>query len=381
MKKKLLFIIPGFHDGGAERVFVNIINYINNNFYQDFLITIICFDDKGPNKKFLGPNFKIIDLEKRNSRVPSLTLILKLIKWYKTIEPDVVISFLWYANVISLIAKMFTKVKVIVSERSCPSLDLKNESMAFIKWHLVKNTYRNADHIIAISNGVKKDLVNNFNLIDNKISVIYNPLDILMVNQMSREPINEISINNLIDEPIFISVGRLTQAKDYPTLIRAFALYRKNNNQGILLILGQGEQEKELKTIVNSLEIKNNVLFLGHIDNPYKFMRIASVLVLSSVWEGFGNVIVEAMALGVPVISTDCKYGPGEIITHRKNGLLVEVGDDDKIAKYMELIVEDEGFTDKLRKETIKRAQDFSINDIVNQYVQVINGIISNGES
>ena len=159
----------------------------------------------------------------------------------------------------------------------------------------------------------------------------------------------------------------MTHAKGYPCLIRAYHLISKKITSD-LVILGIGEEEERLRVLTRELGIEERVEFLGFQENPYKFMKNASLFVLSSLWESFALVIVEAMACGVPVISTDCPSGPGEIITPGENGMLVSPADEKALAEAMLKLLEDESLRRKFSCEGKKRAEDFRIEKILPQY-------------
>ena len=165
---------------------------------------------------------------------------------------------------------------------------------------------------------------------------------------------------------MILGVGRLTQAKDFPTLIRAFALVRKKR-AARLMILGEGEERPKLEALVRELGLEREVTLPGFVDNPYKYMKRAAVFVLSSKWEGFGNVLVEAMALGTPVVSTDCPSGPAEILENGRWGRLVPVGD---VYALAEAIIET--LDEEHHPDVANRAKDFAVELAVEKYINVL---------
>ena len=168
------------------------------------------------------------------------------------------------------------------------------------------------------------------------------------------------------EPPVILGVGRLTQAKDFPTLIRAFALVRKKH-PARLMILGEGEERSKLETLVQELGLEKEVSLPGFVDNPYKYMKRAAVFVLSSKWEGFGNVLVEAMALGTPVVSTNCPSGPAEILENGRWGRLVPVGD---VYALAEAIIET--LDEEHHPDVANRAKDFAVELAVEKYINVL---------
>lgn len=183
--------------------------------------------------------------------------------------------------------------------------------------------------VVAVSEGVADDLKSNFGF--SQISVIHNPIDIDYLQERSKAEIDHpwLSAKN---GPVIIAVGRLTAQKDYPNLIRAFSLLRETLNAK-LIILGEGDLRAELETLVAELGCGEYVSMPGFVDNPFAYVAKADLFCLSSAWEGFGNVIVEAMAVGTPVVSTDCPSGPSEILNRGEYGLLVPINNHAALAE------------------------------------------------
>ncbi len=335
-KTKVLFVIPSLSWGGAERALSILLEYLNRNKIQPFCI----FNDSRRAYK-IPDDVKVycLDLPGTDSLLKkiiySIKRIIKIKKIIRIEKPDVVFSFLNTVNLMVIFTRLSlkgfkNKIKLIVSEHTTPSVELKGKLYRTKKF-LIKNLYRKADKIIAVSEGVKKDLVVNFKLPEEKIEVIYNPLDIERIKELSKEELIEHHWFN-DNVPIIINVGSLNKPKAQEYLLKAFKLVREKIDCR-LVILGEGEKENELKQLSIDLGISNDVAFLGFQNNPFRFIGRSSVFVLSSIWEGFPSVLVEAMACGVPVISTRCQSGPEEIITDSVNGLLVPVKDGEKLAE------------------------------------------------
>ncbi len=162
--------------------------------------------------------------------------------------------------------------------------------------------------------------------------------------------------------PKIIAVGRLVPQKDYPTLLRAFREVVLEKGQARLVILGEGALLPELKSQAKALGIEEYVWFAGFVENPFAYIKRASVFVLSSVSEGFGNVLVEAMGLGVPVVSTNCSGGPAEILENGKWGQLVPIADVKALAQALNAVLDGKGIDGR------ERALDFSLNAVLDQY-------------
>lgn len=369
--KKLMVIIHSLRGGGSERVLINLLKGLERDKFSILLILYErVFDFSLPE----DIETKILDIY--TSRNPFkltkgfLQKIVKLAGLIRDYKPDVIFSLLSSTNVTTIFAKLFSrrKCKLIVSEHTHPSVNLDNEVYGGITKVFVKSLYRHADTVIAVSDGIKGDLIKNFNISEGKIVVIYNPVDIEEIRRLSQENVDHRWFKDKL--PVVVSVGRLTKQKGYPYLIRAFSIVREKVSCK-LLIIGEGEEKKRLINMAKEYNLERDIEFLGFQKNPFKYMRNATVFVLSSLYEGFGNVIVEAMALGLPVISTDCPSGPSEIIENGKNGLLVKVGDENDLAHAILNVLTNNNLRENLGREAKIRADFFSIERIVKNYLEV----------
>jgi glycosyltransferase involved in cell wall biosynthesis len=269
-----------------------------------------------------------------------------------------------HANVIALLASQisFSKVPLVIAEHSAASVSFdENPGMkSAIHKVLMRYLYPRAAKIVAVSQGVANELVTILHLRSDQVHVIWNPIVSDRLIAASTAPVAhrwfwDRSI------PIILSVGRLTEAKDFHTLIRALG-----RAMGIrklrLIILGEGALRVSLETLISELCLSEYVDLHGFVDNPFAWMKKADLFVLSSRWEGFGNVLVEAMACGTPVVSTDCPGGPAEILEQGKWGRLVPVGDEEALAQAMLESLE------KARPSAIERAMEFSITRAADSY-------------
>ena len=172
----------------------------------------------------------------------------------------------------------------------------------------------------------------------------------------------------LVGTDYIVACGRLTAQKDYPTLLRAFAAARSRGVDGSLVIVGEGEDRPALERLVRELDLAEHVRFTGHLDNPFPVMKRARFLALSSVWEGFGLVLLEAMALGLPVISTNCPSGPAEILQSGRSGILVPVGDVEALASQIAELWSSSDHRAALASASLRRAHDFSAAEMARRY-------------
>jgi glycosyltransferase involved in cell wall biosynthesis len=370
MPSKILLVIPSLAGAGAERVLVLLSQYLDRNKFTPLLII---FEETNNFWGELPPDLKIICLRKRN-RYDFFRLIKSLAKIIKDEEPDLIISFLTYTNYITILARHFSKkvTALFLTEHSNLTLALKQTNIPWIKGFLVRLLYPKATRIICVSHGTQQDLVTNFHIPAEKCLVINNPVDIVRVMDLAREDVLHVWFQQ--DVPIICTCGRLTVAKNFPLLLEALKLALSEQPLR-LVILGQGGDRSKLETYAKTLGISNQAAFLGFQPNPFKYMAKSTSFVLSSSWEGFGNVIIEAMACGVPVISTNCPSGPEEIITDGENGLLVPVNDARALASAMLRLLRDETLRKRLSEAGQKRAEDFRVDRIVRKYENVLLGV------
>jgi len=353
-------------EGGAERVITNIITHLDNKKYE---ISLALFEKKGSYLSQIPEYVKVYDLKKK-SRYSFLKLILRLGRLFRKSRPNTVVSFMAYTNIVVLLAKFLPgcRFNLVTSVRTYLSYATLHEKLSKIKYFLYKFLFNYADFIVVPSSGVKKDLEKTFNIIQRKIKIIYNPIDLKKIMKLKEEEVEDLRIKAC--KSFILSVGRLTKQKGFPYLLRAYSRIYKEIDEKFV-ILGTGEDQEKLKSLVNELGIREHIFFLEFKKNPYKFMNGASIFVLSSVWEGFPNVVLEAMACGVPVISTDCPSGPSEIIINGKNGMLVPPGDEEALGRAIYKLLKDEKLRIKFSIEGKKRAEDFRIENILPQYEEL----------
>lgn len=295
--------------GGAEKVLSNISLHLPN----EYNTTIILYDSDRIDYSYRG---KIVSLDSR----PSKGLLSKILafmcrtKEVKKIKNSrniaVTISFLDSPNIVNIFARC--NDKIIVSVRNYKSR-VNTGLLDTISTFLTKTFYNKADKVVAVSELIKFNLIENFNIQEEKIEVIYNPYDIDNIVKLSREPIGD-QHKAIFEEPTLINVGRFNKQKGQKYLIQVFAELKKEIRDLQLVFLGEGELEDKLKYQARELGVEGDVHFLGFQNNPYKFIANSSLFVFPSLHEGFPNALVEAMACGTPVISSDCKSGPREIL-------------------------------------------------------------------
>jgi glycosyltransferase involved in cell wall biosynthesis len=225
-----------------------------------------------------------------------------------------------------------------------------------------------ADGVVGVSLGVAKDLAHITNLPLEHIQVIYNPAVTPELAEKAKESVAHPWFTSE-ETPVVLGVGKLELQKDFPTLIHAFAKVRQVRTAR-LVILGWGPEPDRLKleALVRELGLEGDVAMPGYVENPYAYMARAAVFVLSSAWEGFGNVLVEALAVATPVVSTNCESGPAEILDHGKYGSLVPVGDSQALAEAILKVL-----AGKSKPVDLSWLNQFSLETITQQYLDLLN--------
>ena len=325
-KSHLAMYIRFLSGGGAERIFVNLMpEFIKRGVKVDLVMNMA----DGPYLSEVPKEVRIIDFKTKKI----LAGLPKLVSYLRQERPTTLLSFLHYPNEMAILAKhlAFVDTRVVVSERNALSMHAGNEPSSE-KWSAIsaRLLYPFADGIIAISQGVAQDLVNVTGISPKHIKVIYNPTITPGIFEKSQQPIDHPTFQ-VEQLPVVLGVGRLDPQKNFSTLIEAFAKVRQVKPCH-LMILGRGREEKELKALIRKLDIEDDVVLPGFVNNPYPYIKKAGVLVLSSLWEGLANVLIEALALGTPVVSTNCLCGPAEVLNNGKYGSLVPVGDSQAMA-------------------------------------------------
>ncbi|MFZ8789918.1 MAG: glycosyltransferase [Acidilobaceae archaeon] len=367
-KKHIALFLPSLRGGGAEKVMVNLaLGFVE----QGLKVDLVLAKAEGPYLSRVPEEVRVVDLGAR--RV--LYSLPGLVRYLRRERPQAMLSALNYANIVAIWAKLLARVQthLVVSEHNTLSCSTQNASSVRVKLLplLIKIFYPYADAVVAVSHGVAEDLITMTGLPMEKVKVIYNPVITPELFAKAEEPLDHPWFRPG-EPPVVLGVGRLTQQKDFPTLIRAFALVRKER-PARLMILGEGEERPKLEALVRELRLEEDVALPGFVDNPYKYMKRAAVFVLSSRWEGFGIVLVEAMALGTPVVATDCPSGPAEILENGKWGHLVPVGEPLHLARAILKILQDDVYISP-PKVAWKR---FSKDNTVIAYLQVL-GVTEN---
>lgn len=314
--------------GGAERVLLN----LAQGFIQEGLkVDLVVSAGEGLDLWKIPAGVRVINLEapRVSASLPSL------VRYLRQERPIALIPSLHYANEVALLAKYLSgvPVKVLIPEHNELSMELQHHEKGSRRRLIplaARLLYPFADAVVTVSQGVAKDLAQLTGLPLDRIQPIYNPVITPQLKELSKESVNHPWFKPG-EVPVILGVGRLEDQKDFPTLIRAFAQVRQKRHAR-LMILGEGPDRPQIEALIHKLELEKDVALPSFVANPYAYMSRASVFVLSSAWEGMSNVLVEAMAVGTPVISTDCKSGPAEVLGNGQYGQLVPVGESGAMA-------------------------------------------------
>lgn len=363
-KKKVSFFIPTLNAGGIEANTIRLAKgFIKDGFQVDLLVA----NSNGEYKERVSNEVNIIDF-KCNKIIKTLP---KLIRYIKTEKPSVLISASEGANIVTSISRFFLRrysTKIIISIRTHLSTEYSetNSKMKRFFPMISKVFYPKVDGIVTVSRGVAEDVSELLQIPLKKISVIYNPIVDDTIEALSSEKIEHPFFKDSRDYPIILGAGRLTKQKDFETLLYAFKEVRKKM-MCKLVIIGEGEERKRLEALIQELNISDDTDLIGFVQNPYSYMKNADLFVLSSAWEGFGNVIVEAMATGTNIVSTNCPSGPSEILEGGVYGELVDVGDYKNLSEGIIKVLKNPLPHNVLKK----RANYFSVATALNKYKEL----------
>lgn len=371
--KKIYFVIPSLGGGGAERVLVHLLRGLDS---RKFDVNVVLFKKEGIYLDDVPGTVAIHSVDHvLRSRLwygfGWLFLLSKLGRLLRSQKPEIIVSFMWYSNFVVLMLRAMRLIRsaVIVSERYTLSFSYEGKVTELIRSNVVRFVYPFADKIVAVSEAMSKELNRLYNIPPTKISVIYNPVDFKKIEEASEERVDHPWFRDSI--PVLIAAGRLSPQKGFSYLIRAVSIL-KNESLIRLIILGEGDERKNLQQLIDRLGLQNQVELIGFQKNPYKYFSRATIFVLSSLYEGFPNALVEAMVLGVPCIATRCPTGPEEIIMDGVNGLLVPTADEKVLAEAIIRLLKDPALRKQLAEGGRKRAEDFRVEKIVKEYEDLI---------
>lgn len=366
-KPRVMFVINSLEGGGAERVMSTLLRHSEAE-AAEFDTSLVLLDREPP--AYEVPDWLTVhQLDCRGGLLRSVREVSRL---RRTLKPDLVLSFLTRANVANVWSG--GPARAVISERVNTSVHFGRDLRGHTGRLMVRAAYPRAHRVIAVSSGVAEDLRANFGVPGDRLVTIENPLDLAMIRRRGAEPASlELS------RPYIAAVGRLAPNKNFALLIEAFA---RSETAGELVILGEGPERGALVDLARRLGVADRVRLPGFVDNPFAIVKGASAFVLSSNAEGFPNSLVEAMALGVPVIATNCASGPSEILadrdrasvrglTHGAYGLLTPPVGVEEMAEALRLF-QDPELRRAYGEQAARRAEEFHIDRAKSRYWGVI---------
>jgi N-acetylgalactosamine-N,N'-diacetylbacillosaminyl-diphospho-undecaprenol 4-alpha-N-acetylgalactosaminyltransferase len=347
-----MLIVPSLAKGGVERV-VSILSKELSKCFEIYVVIYhspIEYEIEGKLINLKTPTGSFLRKIKN-----TFYRVVKLKRLIRKISPDFIVSFM------GNLQPIFTFEPVIVSIHSNPDF------FPLYRKFLLKTIYKlpSVKKIITVSTGIEIKLNNNFNL-KNTVTM-YNPIDLKLINQKLITP-------KPFEFDYLLAIGRLSREKGFDILIKAFAK-SDLKNMIKLVILGEGKERENLEELIAKLNLENQVLLFGKVDNPFIYMKYAKYFILSSRFEGFAIVLLEALACGIPVIAADCETGPSEVIENEKNGLLVPVEDENALKVAMEKLFYDRELYRRLKKNTRKSVERFNVKNIVKEWIDLFKEI------
>jgi glycosyltransferase involved in cell wall biosynthesis len=301
------------------------------------------------------------------SQLKKIRSLPNLTRYLIRVSPDILLSSTTVSNLISLWAAHRAKVQTafFVKQDNTLSEASSNASgpLNRIVPGLVEDWYPRADGIFAVSAGVSDELHRIASVPQDRIHILYNPIDLKRIATLSEENLDDPWFQ-AGQPPVIVSTGRLHPQKDFPTLLQAMKLLGSDPKIR-LVILGEGQERTALEELIRRFALRDHVRLIGFKANPYAYMSRASVFVLSSAWEGLSNVLIEALACGCRIVSTDCPYGPSEILENGEYGVLVPVRNPEALAKAIRKILNEPAPKEKNKKQS----QMYDIHAIAAQYL------------
>ncbi|GIW40470.1 MAG: glycosyl transferase [Candidatus Binatia bacterium] len=371
---RITLFLSALSGGGAQRRMVTLANGFAASGYAVDLVPAV---GEGTFAKELREEVRVLPLDALPSRLAAarrkkglsvLAAVPSLAAYLRREQPAVVLSTSNPANVAVLLARELVRprIPVAISVNVFLSVALRARGRGLLR-RLVLATYPRADRMLAISSAVARNLAELFPNCREKLRTVYVPVDVARIQALAEtEPEHPWFEEG--GPPVVLAVGKLKPQKDFPTLLRAFA---RVGRPARLLVLGEGDLRDSLLRLAEDLGIASRTSFPGFVENPFPFFARASVFVSTSLWEGFGNAVAEALACGCPVVATDCPGGTRELLDDGRYGVLVPVGDAAAVARAVESVLDAPPDRAALRA----RAREFAPERIVPRYLEVLREI------
>lgn len=363
--ERVAFFLPDLLGGGAQRVVCNLVNHLGDTGLD---VELVLAHRTGELVADVANTVRVVDLDA--TPLPGIgvaSCIPSFVEYLNDRDPDVLFSALMYANTIAVVATELSHSDAAVVPTEHTTFGMQEQLKDRLVIEIAKQMYPRADEVVAVSGGVRRALIDRTSLTADDVTVVYNPVVTPEVYEQADESVSHPWFESE-DTEVVLGVGRLTGEKNFAGLIRSFARIADERDDVGLVVLGEGSRRSDLRDLAERLGVTDRVELPGYVDNPYKFMRAASVFALSSVREGLPTVLVEAMACGCPVVSTDCPNGPSEILVDGTYGPLVPVRDDEALASAIQFALDNPMDPEVLRE----RAEDFAIGTVADDYRRIV---------
>lgn len=359
--KKIAIILHDLRMGGAENIMLQLAAALSK---EDVDVDLLLAHVQGPLLGRVPAKVRVVDL---NVNDP-LAMLRKVTEYLRANRPTALISPFEVTSVVAILAKWLAASRTRIVVRL--SVALSRHKRVWFKKMLERITvsllYRFANAIVAVSKGVARDFSSYSGIPESRLTVIYNPIISEQFVHDKNETATHPLLEHALQQPIILGVGRLTEQKDFHSLIRAFNRVEKSR-RARLIILGEGEDRPSLEKLISELHIQDMVDLPGIVLNPLTFMKKASVFVLSSRWEGLPGALIQALACDCAVVSTDCPSGPFEILDAGRYGHLVPVGNVESMASAIEEVLDGDH---RIPPQTWMNQYD--VNKVVTQYKNVL---------
>ncbi|HET9177565.1 MAG TPA: glycosyltransferase [Terriglobia bacterium] len=368
--RKVLFFCYDLKDGGSPQVASGILNHLNRDVFNPVLVTYsearVFPVPEGTTEYTLHIHGGGSLFQKLKA---NLTAVFRLRRIIRLEEPEIAVGMGGMTNWgLILAARLARKnTSVIIGEHGAGALKYRADRvtslmMRLLNWFL----YPLADRIVAISDGVRQYLVREMKVAEGEIVLIHNPVDIKRIQKLSREQVDDPWLHDR-DRPVVLWVGRMATVKGLEYLVGAFERVIKEIDARLVLV-GEGSLENAIRELVRQKGLQEKVRFAGFQSNPYRYMSRSSVFAFPSLSEGFGMVLVEAMACGLPVVATDCVAGPSEVLLNGKCGILVPVADEEALARGIVSLLTDTALRERLISAAMERVTDFEPAKVIASY-------------
>lgn len=362
--KKIAIFMHNFNGGGAEKVTIKLADELEKRGYN---VTFIMRETIGELKNTVPHSINVIDLNINNKSkiIKNLKNITALKKIFNANEFDIMLSITFNMSVLAGIAKFISRSKMKLFAIMHNTISKEKNSLFMLRKLIIKLVNKQIKRFVFVSDGARLDFIQTMKIDDKKTITIYNPVVSDEIEEKCLEKINCDWLDNKDGYKVIVNIGRLTPQKNQQFLLQAI----KKVSEEIkvrLIILGEGELRKKLETKADELQISDIVNFYGFAENPYVFLKKADLFVLSSDYEGLPTVLIESLACGCNIVSTDCPTGPYEILDNGKYGKLVQLNNLEEMVENIKYMLKSGGLEENILKE---RAKVFSIENSVDKYI------------